>query len=66
MTLRQNEVVVNDQKPIGTTLTCTECGAEAPPDALGWRALLGYDPREDESSEAFMFCPECAEREFGV
>jgi hypothetical protein len=28
-------------------------------------ALLGYDLREDESPEAFVFCLECAEREFG-
>jgi hypothetical protein len=46
-------------------LTCAECGALSPPDALGWRALLGYDPREDEQAEAFVFCPACAEREFG-
>jgi hypothetical protein len=48
-----------------TTLLCAECPALSPPGARAWRALLGYDPRRDEWSEAFVFCPECAEREFG-
>jgi len=26
---------------------------------------LGYDSVEDEWPEAFVFCPECAEREIG-
>jgi hypothetical protein len=47
------------------TLLCAECGATSPPDAAGWQAFLGYDLREDERSEAFVFCPDCAEREFG-
>jgi hypothetical protein len=48
-----------------TALVCAECGALSPPGARGWRALLGFDPREDEWPEAFMFCPESSEREFG-
>jgi len=46
-------------------LVCSECGIEAPPDAKGWQLHLGHDPREGELPEAFAFCPECAEREFG-
>ena len=46
-------------------LVCAQCGREAPPDAKGWVMHLGYDPREDEWPVAFVFCPECAEREFG-
>jgi len=38
-------------------------GANA--DGNPWQSHLGYDPREDERPEAFVFCPECAEREFG-
>jgi len=45
-------------------LVCAERGLEAPPHAVGWQAHLGYDPREDEWPEAFVFCPECAKREF--
>jgi hypothetical protein len=60
---------VRQKNPSGEVepiLVCAECGADAPPDAKGWRALLGYDVREDEWPEAFVFCPECAKREFGA
>src|SRR4051812_44805 len=40
-------------------LVCAECGVTAAPGAKSWRALL------DEDGDAVMFCPECAEREFG-
>jgi hypothetical protein len=43
---------------------CAECGSESDDDARGWVALLGYDPREDEFPSAFVFCPDCAQREF--
>lgn len=43
-----------------TALTCVECGADSSPEASGWRAYLTID------DEAVVFCPECAEREFGV
>jgi hypothetical protein len=49
----------------GRILTCSECGARSSGRAQGWQAWIGYDLREDESPEAFVFCPECAEREFG-
>jgi hypothetical protein len=32
--------------------------------AQGWRAYLAPDEEEPEG-EILMFCPECAEREFG-
>ena len=35
-----------------------------PSGARGWRAYLTTD--EDEPAEAVVYCPECAEREFGV
>jgi hypothetical protein len=41
-------------------LKCAECGAISPPDAAGWRAYL------DDDDRAVMFCPSCAEREFGA
>ncbi len=46
------------------TLRCEECGWENDDGALGWVALLGYDPREDDFPTAVVYCPECAEREF--
>jgi hypothetical protein len=34
-------------------------------DLVEVQSHLGYDLREDEWPEAFMFCPECADQEFG-
>jgi hypothetical protein len=32
----------------------------------GWRALLGVDPDDENLAlSTHLFCPECAEREFG-
>jgi hypothetical protein len=45
---------------IDPPLTCAECGVTSRPDARGWRSYLTDD------GEAVMFCPECAEREFGL
>ena len=46
-------------------LVCEECGKVAPDDAKGWRAFLGVDVNRDEGTRVYVFCPECAEREFG-
>jgi hypothetical protein len=47
-------------------LTCAECGAEASPSAARRRAMLTVgDEDEEVLGEVAMFCPECAEREFG-
>jgi hypothetical protein len=40
-------------------LICTECGAEAPPDASGWRVYL------DDEDKPVTYCPACAAGEFG-
>jgi hypothetical protein len=48
-------------------LTCQECAVVAEDDALRWRALLAVDP--DDAFEQPMlafYCPDCAEREFGL
>ena len=47
-------------------LVCVECGAVAPPDALGWRAyLVGVHDVLDDGETVAVYCPQCAEREFG-
>ena len=46
-------------------LVCEECGKVAADDAKGWRAFLGVDVNRDEGTRVYVFCPECAEREFG-
>lgn len=45
-------------------LRCVECGREQAVDERGWRAYLTTD--EHEPAKALVYCPECAEREFGV
>ena len=46
-------------------LRCVECGrVQTDPAARGWRVHLTVD--EDEPAEAIVYCPECAELEFGV
>jgi hypothetical protein len=45
---------------------CAECSKVAEGDLKGWRALLGADPDDENAPpSAHLFCPECAEREFG-
>ena len=49
-----------DDEAIPTnTLTCVECGRVAESGARGWKALL------DDDDAVVLFCPDCAEREFG-
>ena len=47
--------------------SCEECGRPGGEDGMkGWRALLGVNIDDDEpESTVHVFCPECAEREFG-
>ena len=40
-------------------LLCVDCAAEAPTSAVGWRALLTV------GDEDALYCPRCAEPEFG-
>jgi hypothetical protein len=53
-------------------LTCAECGRQSDEKATGGEADLGADdidelPEDEEPRRllAFVFCPECANREFG-
>jgi hypothetical protein len=48
-----------------TVLTCLECGERADEKARGWRALVPYDFEGDEQPDLSLYCPSCAEREFG-
>jgi hypothetical protein len=45
-------------------LWCLECGKLGEGSMKGWRALLGVDD-ENPPTGAYLFCPDCAEREFG-
>jgi hypothetical protein len=53
-------------------LTCAECRRQSDENATGWEADLGADNIDEIAKDeeprrvlAFVFCPECAEREFG-
>jgi hypothetical protein len=46
----------------GSIIRCAECGTESDELATGWRAYLAEDFDEDE---VLLFCPRCANREFG-
>jgi hypothetical protein len=46
-------------------LACLECGARADERARGWRALIPYFEEEEEAPDLSIYCPVCAEREFG-
>jgi hypothetical protein len=51
---------------VGTELRCEECGRTADAEMKGWRALLGVDPDDENLPlSTYLFCAECAEREFG-
>jgi len=45
-------------------LRCVECGLKSV-SGRHWRAYLADDPRDDNPSEVAVFCPSCADREFG-
>jgi hypothetical protein len=53
-------------RQVGTALVCMECGAGSDQLATGWRAYRVPDDEGDElEGEILVFCPHCAEREFG-
>jgi hypothetical protein len=45
-------------------MSCVECSRVQPEGARGWKAYLTTD--EEVPAETVVYCPECAEREFGV
>jgi hypothetical protein len=55
-------VAVNDD--LAERPTCAECSREQSAGERGWKAYLTTD--EDEPAEALVYCPDCAEREFGA
>jgi hypothetical protein len=46
-------------------MRCEECGVEADNQATGWRAYRNDDPDSDDEPGVLVYCPGCAEREFG-
>lgn len=44
-------------------LMCVECGRVQADNERGWRSYLTTD--EEEPTDAIVYCPSCAEREFG-
>jgi hypothetical protein len=47
-------------------LRCVECGKVGEGSMEGWRAMLGTDIDDEYvPTETYLFCPDCADREFG-
>ena len=46
-------------------LRCEECERAEDGQAVGWRGLLNGEHGVDEFDYVSIFCPDCAEREFG-
>jgi hypothetical protein len=53
-------------RPSVAMVRCAECGKLGEGSMEGWRAMLGTDiDDENAPTEAYAFCPDYAEREFG-
>jgi hypothetical protein len=48
-------------QPVTFVLECVECELRSDGEARGWRAYL-----DEDSIDVWVYCPECAEREFGL
>jgi hypothetical protein len=46
-------------------LVCVECAAESTGNAEGWRAYVAFLEEDGEPPEVVLYCPRCAEFEFG-
>ena len=46
-------------------LVCVECDAVSNERAWGWRAYRMDDPEQGNFPALALYCPTCAEREFG-
>lgn len=46
-------------------MRCVECQKVPEGIGRGWRALLDVDPTGEEPTIVLVYCPRCAEREFG-
>jgi hypothetical protein len=44
---------------------CVECGSQSDARWVGWRAYRVDDPELDEPPTLGLYCPVCAEAEFG-
>lgn len=55
--------------PVARVLMCAGCGLASDGHARGWRggwrAYLAYDRERDHFPYDLVYCPKCAEREFG-
>jgi hypothetical protein len=45
--------------------SCAECGSLSGPHWWGWRAYRVDDPDTNEPQTLALYCPTCADKEFG-
>jgi hypothetical protein len=59
-------VIYGGRQPAQPFATCVECGRISGPYWIGWRACRIDEPDSGEGPEIALFCPACADREFGT
>jgi len=57
--------VIGDSQPAHRLARCAECKTTSGPFWMQWRACRTDVPGIDEEPALALFCPDCANREFG-
>jgi hypothetical protein len=58
-------VIFTGRQPAQPFAECVECGRISGPYWIRWRACRVDEPDTNEEPEIALYCPACAEREFG-
>jgi hypothetical protein len=58
-------VIFAGRQPAHPLVQCVECNRISGPYWIRWRAYLIGEPDSDEPPELTLYCPACADREFG-
>lgn len=60
-----DSIVIGDSQPAHRLARCAECKSSSGPFWMQWRACRTDVPGIDEEPALALFCPDCANREFG-
>jgi hypothetical protein len=59
-------VIFAERQPEQLFARCVECRRVSGPFWIHWRAVRIEEPGADDAPEIALYCPSCAEREFGA
>lgn len=59
-------VIFSGRQPELRFAECVECGRVSGPYWIRWRACRVDEPETDDVPEIALYCPACAQREFGL